>query len=96
MNIQAVNAAYGNTYGAKKSEYKSVPAHKAIQTEKVEISSQSSQLQTVRAALDEMNDVRLDMVKKIKARIKNNDYPIENNLNKVLKEMIQSNILKPF
>ncbi len=96
MNIQAINAVYGNTYGAKKSENKSVPADKVIKTEKVEISNQSSHLQTIKAVLDEMDDVRLDMVKKIKARIKNNDYPIENNLNEVLKEMIQSNILKPF
>ena len=96
MDIQPVNAAYGNTFGAKKSEYQSVPAHKAVKTEKVEISNQSTQLQTVRAAMDEMNDIRLEMVKKIKARIKNNDYPIENNLNQVLKEMIQSNILRPF
>lgn len=96
MNIQAVNAAYGSTYDAKKTTHKSVPAHTETKTEKVEISPESSEMQTVKSALDEISDIRLEVVKKIQARIKNNDYPIENNLNAVLKEMIQSHILKPF
>ncbi len=96
MNIQAVNAAYGSTYEAKKTEHKSVPAQKNAKTEKVEISNQSSELQKVKMVLDKVPEVRLEVVKRIKMRIKNNDYPIENNLNQVLKNMIQNSIAKPF
>lgn len=96
MNIQAINSAYGSTYEAKKTDYKSVPAQKNVKTEKVEISNQSSELQKVKAVLDEIPEIRIEIVKKIKMRIKSNDYPIENNLNQVLKKMIQSSILKPY
>ncbi len=96
MNIQPVNAAYGNTYGAKKPQNRSVPAHNDIKKEKVEISHQASEIQTVKTVLNQISDIRLEVVKKIKARIKNNDYPIENNLSAILKEMIQGHILKPY
>ncbi len=96
MNIQPVNSAYGSNYESKKTEYKSVPAQQSVKTEKVEISDQSSELQKVKAVLDEVPEIRLEVVKKIKMRIKSNDYPIENNLNQVLKEMIQNSIIAPY
>lgn len=97
MNIQAINAAYGNTYDAKRPENKSVPAlHKDIKGETVEISDQSSELQKLKTIVDESPEIRIDIVRKIKARIKSNDYPLENNLNEVVKRMIQNSVLKPY
>lgn len=97
MDIQAVNAAYGKTYDAKRSGHKSVPAHiNDIKAEKVEISDQSSELQKLKSVVDEISEIRLDVVKKIKARIKINDYPIENNINEVIKRIMQNNVLRPF
>ncbi len=96
MDIQAVNAAYGSNYESKKTGHKSVPAQQSVKTEKVEISNQSSELQKVKAVLDEIPEIRLEVVKRIKMRIKSNDYPIENNLNQILKEMIQNSIAAPY
>jgi flagellar biosynthesis anti-sigma factor FlgM len=96
MNIQSIGAAYGQSYEAKRPEQKSVPTQKGIKTEKVEISSQSSELQKVAAIINELPDVRLKVVEEIRARIKNNDYPIENNLNEVVKKLIQNNALQPY
>ena len=101
MDIQAVNAACGKSYNAKKSGNKSVPALSGDnKSEKVEISSKASkkdsEVQMVKAVVDEISEIRLDVVKKIKARIKINDYPIENHLDEMLKKMMQSHILSPF
>ena len=100
MNIQAVNAAYGNSYDAKRPGKKSVPAlSNDNKSEKVDISNKpskkSSEIQMVKAVVDEISEIRLEVVKEIKARIKTNDYPIENNLDEMIKKMIQSNIMNP-
>lgn len=96
MDINAVTASYGKTYNPNKSGNKSVPAKNAsnISDVKVEISDQSSQLQKLKAIVDQEPEVRLAVVKVIKARIKNNDYPIANNLDELVKKMIQNTILK--
>ena len=100
MDIQAVHAAYGKSYEAKKSGKKSVPSlSNNIKSERVEISNNAgksaSEIQMVKAVVDEISEIRLDVVKEIKARIKANDYPLENHLDEMVKKMIQSNILNP-
>lgn len=100
MNIQSINAAYGSMMYevTKRSDSKSsVPAQQTNNKgERVEISNESSQLQQVKEAVDVTPEVRIEIVEKIKARIKANDYPIENNLNEVVKKMLQSKILHPY
>ena len=101
MDIQAVNAAYGKSYDAKRPGKKSVhPLSNDIKSEKVDISNKSSkkslEIEMVKAVVDEISEIRLDVVKEIKARIKANDYPIENHLDEMVKKMIQNNILSPF
>ena len=101
MDIQAVNAAYGKSYDSKKPGKKSVHAlSNNVKSEKVDISNKSSkkssEIEMVKAVVDEISEIRLEVVKKIKARIKTNDYPIENNLDEMVKKMIQNNILNPF
>lgn len=101
MDIQAINAAYGKAYDAKKSGNKSVPTLSGDKkSEKVEISDnaskKASEVQMVKAVVDEISEIRLDVVKEIRARIKINDYPIENHLDEMLKKMMRNNILSPF
>ncbi len=95
LNIQAIKSAYGSKYlSATKSEKKSVPTKEQdTASEKIDISSQSSQLQKLKSIVDGTPDIRLEVVKKIKARIKINDYPIENNLDDLTKKMLKNDIL---
>ena len=100
MDIQAVNAAYGKSYDAKRPGKKSVPSlSNDIKSEKVDISNKSSkkssEVQMVKAVVDEISEIRLEVVREIKARIKINDYPIENHLDEMIKKMIQNNIMNP-
>lgn len=100
MDVQAVNAAYGKSYDAKRPDRKSVHTlSNEIKTEKVDISNkplkESSEIQMVKAVVDEISEIRLDVVKEIKARIKTNDYPMENFLDELIKKMIQNNIMSP-
>ena len=100
MDIQAVNAAYGKSYDAKRPDKKSVPAlSNDNKSEKVDISNKSSkkssEIEMVKAVVDEISEIRLEVVKEIKVRIKTNDYPIENHLDEMIKKMIQSNIMNP-
>ncbi|GEM_PF-1959923 len=97
MNIQGINAAYGKTFEPKRPEQKSVPAHNSdLKTEKVEISEQSTEIRKLMTLVEEIPEIRLDIVKEIKARIKNNDYPLENNLDEALKKMIQQDLISPY
>ena len=57
--------------------------------------SNTAKVEMVKAVVDEISDIRLEVVKEIKVRIKTNDYPIENNLDEMIKKMIQSNIMNP-
>ncbi len=97
MNIQTVTAAYGSKlYDVKRSDSTSVPTNGTdVKKEKVEISKFSSQLHKLKSIVDNTPEVRLEVVKEIIARIKVNDYPIENNLDEALKKMIKSRVLKP-
>ncbi len=95
MNIQAINSTYGKTFSPKKAEKKSVHTPNTdTKTEKLEISSKSSELQLVKSEVDKTSDVRLQVVKEIRARIKSNDYPLENNLDAMVKKMIKSHVLE--
>lgn len=95
MNIQAVNSTYGKTFSPKKTEKKSIHTpNTEAKAEKVEISSTSSELQLVKSEIDKTPDTRLEVVRKIKARIKSNDYPLENNLDAMVKKMIESHVLE--
>ena len=97
MNIQRINAAYGKAFEPKRPEQKSVPAHNSdLKTEKVEISDKSSEIQKLMSIVEEIADVRLDIVKEIKARIQTNDYPLESNLDEAIKKMIQEDLINPY
>ena len=99
MNIQAVSAVgYGAnlTSVAQRSDGRTqAPAASSSETsrEKVEISDTSSDMAVVRKAVDALPDVRLPIVNDINARIAISDYPIANNMNEALKQMLMSKVL---
>ncbi|MBN1983724.1 MAG: flagellar biosynthesis anti-sigma factor FlgM [Chitinivibrionales bacterium] len=99
MDIQIIRNIYGsNLYDLKKNTSQpklSAETDNTDQKEKVEISSESSQLSILRQIVDTMPDVRLEVVENIKTRIKMNDYPIQNYLDETLKKLISSNIVAP-
>lgn len=95
MNIYGVTASYrSKCYERTRSEKASVSKKETdVKKEKVEISHKSEELQFLKGLIGEFPEVRLEVVEEIQARIKNNDYPIENSLDEALKKIIQSNIL---
>jgi len=96
MNVQSVGAAYGSKIytNANKAKSVSVPAQESDPVkEKVEISGVSSELEMVKTALENVPEIRLELVENIKARIKSNDYPIKNKLDEITDRLIQSNLL---
>ncbi|MBD3390705.1 MAG: hypothetical protein GF418_01645 [Chitinivibrionales bacterium] len=90
-------AAFGVPQGVKPGNGKVADAGKSTAAqgkgELVEISQTSSELKSVKDAVDALPDVRLDKVEEIRAKIKINDYPIENNLDAALKEIWQANLV---
>ena len=95
VEITSVTATYGsNSYDRIRAGKKQVTGDAGgAQSANVEISGVSSQLQKMRAAITAAPMIRQNLVDSIKIRIKNNDYPIENNLNEALKRLIQSHIV---
>ena len=65
----------------------------ASPTERVEISSASHDMRTVRAALSDLPEVRLPIVQEIRDRIERNDYPFETAIGKALNKMIDEGVL---
>ncbi len=101
MDIKSIaSAAYGpKIYGSipnDKVEKRNTESHNTrSDSEKVEISSASSELQKIKAALDKKPEVRIAVVEDIKRRIEMNDYPLENNLDEALKRLIDGNLVYP-
>ncbi|MFW5960008.1 MAG: flagellar biosynthesis anti-sigma factor FlgM [Chitinivibrionales bacterium] len=96
MSISEIGAASGGRF--YKTAYSATKRNAdvgktGIKSEKVEISKQSSAIAKALAAVKEAPEVRSKVVKEIKARIQINDYPLENNLNKALKDMIKKGII---
>jgi flagellar biosynthesis anti-sigma factor FlgM len=96
MNIQSVAAAYGaKPYEpAAKSGKKAAPEKSAaVQSEQVELSDTSLNLQKLRDNVAAVPDVRLAIVEEIKTKIKYNGYPLESNLYKAMEKMIQNKVI---
>ena len=61
--------------------------------EQVEFSDTSLNLQKMRNLIDDIPDVRIAKVEEIKLKIKYNGYPMETNLYKAVKHMVEQRIL---
>ncbi|MBD3317914.1 MAG: hypothetical protein GF344_19190 [Chitinivibrionales bacterium] len=96
MNIQGILKAYGPRLYAPANARKRAAPEKgtdARKPEQVEISAESEQLQRLKRRIEEMPDVRLEIVSKIKTRIKMNDYPLENNIDEAVKKLIKNDLI---
>lgn len=98
MNIDITNAirlnslkAYGSSVSPKGKEPKET-TKQGIQGEKVEISDSSFGMRKVLDKVNSLPDVRIEKVEQIKQRIKNNDYPLENNLYRAVEKMVEEKI----
>ncbi|MFP4416500.1 MAG: flagellar biosynthesis anti-sigma factor FlgM [Chitinivibrionales bacterium] len=99
MDIKSIIGAYqAKTYGldggGKADRKKPLSADKSAESsERVEISARSAALQNARAQIDALPEVRLEVVEEIRKRIEINDYPLENNMDEALKNMIEKHIV---
>jgi len=101
MDIQRIGAAYGTRQfdSVVKNDKRAAPEKKtAAQSEQVEISDESVKLQRLsmeklNEIIDKTPDVRLKVVEEIKTRIKYNGYPIESNIYKAIKNLVENNII---
>ena len=96
MNVQGIVQAYkAGLYAPTKATKRVTPERggEAAKAEQVEISARSEQLQRLQRRIEEIPDVRLEVVTQIKSRIKMNDYPLENNLDETVKKLIESDLV---
>lgn len=98
MDIKSVNPSFS---AAAAYEAHTPPAPKpknstnspVLPKENLELSDNSVNLKKIHDAIIAMPEIRIPIVEKIKERIKNNDYPIENHFNKALQRLKDQNIL---
>jgi anti-sigma28 factor (negative regulator of flagellin synthesis) len=102
MDIRSIGAGYNpKVYSVDKTDKseklkKTAPPEEAKTVgEKVELSAASNDAQTVLDAIRALPEVRIDMVEKIKERIKNNDYPLESRLHDTVEKMVNAKVLLP-
>ncbi len=98
MNIDLTNAirqnsikAYGSSVSSKGKQSKDA-TKTGVPKEKVEISDSSASVRKVLDTIKELPDVRIEKVEEIRQRIKNNDYPLENNLLRAVDKMVENKI----
>lgn len=100
MDIRIISAGYDpKVYNAGKPEKTKVtkPASAASGSqEQVVLSNTSNAINSVKEAANYLPDVRIKVVEEIKAKIKINDYPIENNLDETIKKLLGSKVLFPY
>ena len=65
----------------------------ATNSEVVELSAVSDDVQSVKGAVASLPEIRIEKVDEIKKKIKQNDYPLENRFDEALKKLWSSNIL---
>jgi hypothetical protein len=97
MNINSIHPVTGaaayDSYQAQAPKRKPVVSGTGLPKENIELSDNSVNLKKIHDAIVAMPEIRIPAVEKIKERIKNNDYPIENHFNKALERMRDQNIL---
>lgn len=96
MNISPIISAYGSQI-SEAANGKSKPAKPLVgptpaASANVSISNTAREAQMVRDAIAQMPAVRIRMVEEIKARIQNNDYPIEQRNDDTAEKLIVSGI----
>lgn len=96
MQIKSVSAAYGAKplEQTVKSGKKTAPEKMAaVPSEQVEFSDTSVNLQKLTEVVEAIPDVRIELVEKIKEKIKHNGYPLESNLYKAVEKLVENRII---
>ena len=101
MDIRPIAAAYGAKpfESVAKSDKKAAPEKTAAapQSEQVEISDASFNMQKLKEIIDATPQVRIKVVEDIKTKIKYNGYPIESNIYKAIENLVTDHIIwSPF
>jgi flagellar biosynthesis anti-sigma factor FlgM len=60
---------------------------------KVEISAASKEMHDLRKVIDEVPEVRLQLVEELKAKIANNDYPINTKIDRIAENLITNALI---
>lgn len=77
---------------ARKGKVKSAPAaQSATQGDRVQLSAQAKEMQAARQAIQQMPDVDLEKVAKIKAQIKSGSYKV--NAQEIASKMIRESLI---
>ncbi len=96
MQIKSVSAAYGAKpfEPIAKSGKKAAPEKSAaVQSEQVEFSDTSLNLQRITEVVNATPEVRIEMVEEIKTKIKHNGYPLESNLYKAVEKLLNDKVI---
>lgn len=91
--LSVANAAHLYGVNSKRTRHQETKKSAfAPREERVEISTEAKNEDRVFQAVEESPDVRIELVAELQAKIKSNDYPIENNLDEAIRKMIQNDI----
>lgn len=99
MDIKGLSGAYGaEPYKPSVVNNKKAAPEKSVVTQKeqLELSSTSQSLQKIRETLNELPEIRIPKVEEIKTKIRYNGYPLESNIYKTLKKLVENEILNQF
>jgi hypothetical protein len=100
MSITSINPSLGaaayEAYQPKVAQPKFDSNNVTLPKENVELSDNSKYMKQIHDAILVMPEIRIPIVEEIKARIKNNDYPIENHFNKALEKLKNQNLLSTY
>ncbi len=96
MAIGMLNAASAtHLYKVNSKQTKKTEESKSAfspREERVEIHSDAKEQNEIKKAVDATPDVRIELVAELQAKIKSNDYPIEGNIDELVRKMIQQNV----
>ena len=96
MNISSIIQAYGaRPLDTTNGRARQVKDERPVSTPsaQVSISDTSRELKMVREAMDKEPEIRIPLVEELQAKIKNNDYPIQNRMAHTLEKMFEARIL---
>jgi anti-sigma28 factor (negative regulator of flagellin synthesis) len=96
MNIRPISSAYGAMAydpGSKSSKKPDQAQQADKSAEVVAFSETSLNMQKVKDAVYKAPEIRIEIVEKIKERIKNNDYPIDSKMDSILDRLVKNKIL---
>jgi anti-sigma28 factor (negative regulator of flagellin synthesis) len=97
MDIRSIASAYGSAAydpgakNGKKPDAAARPVTKA--TEVVAFSDTSLNMQKVKEAVYKSPEIRIELVERIKEKIKNNDYPVDSKADSILERLMKDKIV---